>query len=54
MLPEKIRLAKEYVQRQSLRLDLAIICGTVAHLIGDHLPRLRRAPSAGAAKDRPG
>ena len=41
VLPEKIRLAKEYVQRQSLRLDLAIIFGTIVHLIGDHVPKLR-------------
>ena len=41
VLPEKIRLAKEYVQRQSLRLDLAIVFGTIVHLVGDRLPRSR-------------
>ena len=39
VLPEKIRLAKEYVQRQSLWLDLSIILGTLFHLAGDHLVR---------------
>lgn len=37
VLPEKIRLAKDYVRRQSLRLDMAIILGTVMHLVGDRL-----------------
>jgi len=39
VLPEKIRLAKFYVRRQSLRLDLAIICGTLLRLFSDRLPR---------------
>jgi lipopolysaccharide/colanic/teichoic acid biosynthesis glycosyltransferase len=32
VLPEKIRLAKEYVARRSLRLDLAILFGTLTCL----------------------
>ena len=39
VLPEKIRLAKEYVERRSLRLDLAIIFGTLFRLVGDRAPR---------------
>jgi lipopolysaccharide/colanic/teichoic acid biosynthesis glycosyltransferase len=39
VLPEKIRLAKEYVKRQSLALDLAIIFGTLFRLAGDRAPR---------------
>ncbi len=41
VLPEKIRLAKEYVRRRSLRLDLAIIVGTLVHLLGDRMPGRR-------------
>jgi lipopolysaccharide/colanic/teichoic acid biosynthesis glycosyltransferase len=33
VLPEKIRLAKEYVRRQSFALDLSIIVGTVICLL---------------------
>ena len=43
VLPEKIRLAKEYVARQSLRLDLSILFGTLMRLACDRLPRLRAA-----------
>lgn len=39
VLPEKIHLAKQYVRRQSLRLDLAILWGTFFHLAKDHLPQ---------------
>jgi lipopolysaccharide/colanic/teichoic acid biosynthesis glycosyltransferase len=39
VLPEKIRLAKEYVERRSLRLDLAIIFGTLFRLVCDRAPR---------------
>ena len=39
VLPEKIRLAKEYVERQSLRLDLTIVFGTLFRLLGDRAPR---------------
>jgi lipopolysaccharide/colanic/teichoic acid biosynthesis glycosyltransferase len=39
VLPEKIRLAKEYVARQSLWLDLTIIFGTVCRIVCDQLPR---------------
>lgn len=39
VLPEKIRLAKEYVQRQSLALDLTIIFGTLFRLVWDRAPR---------------
>jgi lipopolysaccharide/colanic/teichoic acid biosynthesis glycosyltransferase len=38
VLPEKIRLAREYVERQSLWLDVAIIFGTLIRLIADRLP----------------
>ena len=37
VLPEKIRLAKEYVRRQSFGLDITIILGTVFHLARDRL-----------------
>ena len=37
ILPEKIRLAKEYVRRQSLRLDLSIIFATLVGLLGDRI-----------------
>lgn len=37
VLPEKIRLAKEYIRRQSLWLDLKIIFGTLFHLAGDRI-----------------
>jgi lipopolysaccharide/colanic/teichoic acid biosynthesis glycosyltransferase len=33
VLPEKIRLAKEYVQRQSFFLDMAIIFGTLIRIV---------------------
>ncbi len=35
VLPEKIRLARQYVRRQSLLLDLGIIVGTLCRLVGD-------------------
>ncbi len=35
VLPEKIRLAREYVRRQSLLLDLIIICRTPISLLHD-------------------
>ena len=38
VLPEKIRLAHEYLRRQSLRLDLAIIAGTLLSLVYDRVP----------------
>jgi lipopolysaccharide/colanic/teichoic acid biosynthesis glycosyltransferase len=37
VLPEKIRLAKEYVRRESLPLDLKIIFGTLFHLANDRV-----------------
>lgn len=37
VLPEKIRLAKEYVQRQSMLLDLKILLGTLFHLADDRM-----------------
>jgi lipopolysaccharide/colanic/teichoic acid biosynthesis glycosyltransferase len=43
ILPEKIRLAKEYVQRQSFSFDLAIIYGTLRCLIGDGIMRNRQS-----------
>ena len=39
VLPEKIRLAKQYVARRSLRLDLAILFGTLACLACNRAPR---------------
>jgi lipopolysaccharide/colanic/teichoic acid biosynthesis glycosyltransferase len=39
VLPEKIRLAKEYVARRSLRLDVTIIFGTLFRLLCDRAPR---------------
>jgi lipopolysaccharide/colanic/teichoic acid biosynthesis glycosyltransferase len=45
VLPEKIRLAKEYVRRQSLLLDMKIIFGTLFHLGKD---RVRRSPTDAA------
>jgi lipopolysaccharide/colanic/teichoic acid biosynthesis glycosyltransferase len=39
VLPEKIRLAKEYVARHSLWLDLKTIVGTAACLLCDRTPR---------------
>ena len=41
VLPEKIRLAREYVQRQSLLLDLGIIFGTLFHIARDAVARRR-------------
>jgi lipopolysaccharide/colanic/teichoic acid biosynthesis glycosyltransferase len=46
ILPEKIRLAREYVRRQSLRLDIAIMFGTLVSLF-------RGRPAIGRAKDAP-
>jgi lipopolysaccharide/colanic/teichoic acid biosynthesis glycosyltransferase len=37
VLPEKIRLAKEYVRRQSFLFDLRIIFGTLFRLLRDRL-----------------
>jgi hypothetical protein len=46
-LPEKIRLAKQYVREQSLWLDFKIILLTLWSLLGDRLPgRSRPAPQA--------
>ena len=39
VLPEKIRLAKEYVASQSFWLDLAILFGTVIRLVCDRVAR---------------
>jgi lipopolysaccharide/colanic/teichoic acid biosynthesis glycosyltransferase len=39
VLPEKIRLARQYVENRSLRLDLAILFGTAIHLVCDRLAR---------------
>ncbi|MCD4727885.1 MAG: sugar transferase [Pirellulales bacterium] len=41
VLPEKIRLAREYVRRQSLLLDLGIIFGTLFHIARDAVARRR-------------
>jgi lipopolysaccharide/colanic/teichoic acid biosynthesis glycosyltransferase len=41
VLPEKIRLAHDYVRRQSLWLDITIILGTVICLLGDRMPHRR-------------
>ena len=42
ILPEKIRLAKEYVAHRSFLLDLAIIGGTISSLLGDRTKSLLR------------
>jgi lipopolysaccharide/colanic/teichoic acid biosynthesis glycosyltransferase len=42
VLPEKIRLAKDYVRRQSLALDLAVVVGTIFHLTSDRILRSDR------------
>jgi len=39
ILPEKIRLAKEYVRNQSIWLDLKIVALTLSSLVADRLPR---------------
>ncbi len=44
VLPEKIRLAKEYVRRQSPLLDLGILFATLFGLLGD---RILRSPKGG-------
>ena len=41
ILPEKIRLAKEYIRRRSLWFDLCLIVRTVAVLVTDRLGRRR-------------
>ncbi|MEN6450730.1 MAG: sugar transferase [Thermoguttaceae bacterium] len=46
VLPEKIRLAKEYVRRRSLWLDFTIIAGTLLLLFGDRLAAARGATVA--------
>ena len=42
VLPEKIRLAKEYVASQSLWFDLTIVLGTLSRLLCDRVPRPSR------------
>ena len=37
VLPEKIRLAKEYIRRASFWFDLKLILRTIATLVGDRL-----------------
>lgn len=37
VLPEKIRLAKEYIRQQSLLVDIKIIMGTLWRLVGDRV-----------------
>jgi lipopolysaccharide/colanic/teichoic acid biosynthesis glycosyltransferase len=37
VLPEKIRLAKEYIRHASFWFDVKLLCRTVASLIGDRL-----------------
>lgn len=37
VLPEKIRLAKEYLRRASFWFDVKLICRTVVSLVGDRL-----------------
>ena len=43
VLPEKIRLAKEYVRRSSLWFDLTIAATTALLLAWDMLPWAKRA-----------
>ena len=47
VLPEKIRLAKEYVQRASFWLDVTIILKTLLKLCGDRLVSSGRSPKKG-------
>jgi lipopolysaccharide/colanic/teichoic acid biosynthesis glycosyltransferase len=51
VLPEKIRLAREYVRRQSLWLDLTIIVGTVLCLFSDRTPH--NQPNGTASEKNP-
>ena len=39
ILPQKIRLAKDYIAQHSLRSDLSLILRTVARLLGDRMKR---------------
>lgn len=43
ILPEKLRLAKQYARQSSLSVDLAIILKTVMLLLGDRLPKRKKA-----------
>jgi lipopolysaccharide/colanic/teichoic acid biosynthesis glycosyltransferase len=51
VLPEKIRLAKEYLRRASFWFDLLLIAKTVVRLAGDGLTRPRRAETADARNE---
>lgn len=52
VLPEKIRLAKEYVERRSTLLDLRIIGSTLLLLLKDRMPSRRKTQGAGAKATR--
>jgi lipopolysaccharide/colanic/teichoic acid biosynthesis glycosyltransferase len=60
VLPEKIRLAKDYIRRQSLWFDLKIILITLWRLLADRLPSSRecaghsaKPASSGTTKESP-
>lgn len=43
LLPDKIRLAKEYIEHSSFLFDMKLICQTVVKILGDH--QIRSAKS---------
>jgi lipopolysaccharide/colanic/teichoic acid biosynthesis glycosyltransferase len=51
VLPEKIRLARQYVQERSMRLDLAIIGNTFLLLAKDRVPSRRKTAAGAGAKE---
>ena len=53
VLPEKIRLAKEYVRRTSFWFDLLLIIQTVAVLVGDRFQRSHPTKTAAANREAP-
>lgn len=51
ILPEKIRLARQYVSRQSFLLDMTIILKTMLCLARDRTPRWAEGPKQPAVKE---
>jgi len=52
VLPEKIKLAKEYVARSSVLFDLRVILATVVRLVCDRVSRwFRRRPAADQSRN---